>query len=579
MGKIILNFEYGGFKIMKFGDFKYERADIREIQDKFYILINKFNNANSFEEQCLIISETNALRNEFISMKVLSEIRKNLGVNKEFYIKENDYYDEAEPIFDGLVCEYYKALDSSKFKEMLREKYGDQLFNLAEMKMKCVSDEIIEELQQEKKLITEYVNLVNSFKKNFEGEELGIWDFYPYIDSQDRLMRKRAYEAETELYKEHEKEMQNLFDRLVKLRHRMALKMGYKNFVDMGYARMNRIGYDKDMVAKFRKQILDYVVPLNKELMRRQAKRLGVEKMKYYDETVHFLNGNAKLRGNVGSIIKKALHMYEDLSAETDEFFKCIVERGLIDIENRHEKEEGGYCEYMPKYKAPFIYSLYKGTIDDFNVITHEVGHAFQNYLCKNYEMPEYCMASEDVSEIHSMSMEFLTEPWVKDFFGEDAEKYMFSHMCNALCLVAYIAVVDEFQHFVYEKPEATPEERNSFWRELEKKYLPYRDYEENEFLDKGAYWLRQSHIFWGPFYYIDYALAQVEAFDFWNKAKKNREEAWQDYMKVCRTGGSRPFIEIVKIGNLKNPFEEGSIKEIVESIGKWVIDVEEQLR
>lgn len=564
--------------MMKFKDFEYERADIKEIQKKFQGLIKQFNEADSFEVQCSIIGEINTIRNEFTSMNSLSFIRKSLGVNKEFYSKELDYYDEAEPILDGLVCEYYKALDSSKFKDMHREKYGDQLFNLAEMKMKCVSDEIIEELQQEKKLITEYVKLGQSFKVEFEGEELGRWDFDPYINSQDRSMRKRAFEAQTELYKKHEKEMQEIFDKFVKLRHKMALKMGYENFVDMGYARMNRIGYDKDMVAKFRKQVLEYVVPLNEELIRRQAKRLGIEKTKYYDESVHFFCGNAELKGDVHSIIEKTLKMYKELSPETNQFFEYMVERDLFDIEKRKGKDEGGFCDYIPKYKAPFIYSVYRGTIDDFNVFTHEAGHAFQKHLCRNFEIPEYCSGPEDVSEIHSMSMEFLTEPWVKDFFGEDVEKYKFSHMCYALSLLVYTCVVDEFQHFVYEKPEATFEERNSFWRELEKKYLPYRDYEENTFLDKGAYWLRQSHIFWGPFYYIDYGLAQVAAFNFWDKAKENKEEAWEDYMKICRAGGSKPFVEVVELGNLKNPFEEGSIEGIVKSIREWVLDVEGEL-
>lgn len=563
---------------MKFENFRYERADIKEIENKMHELISRLSEADSFDTQCLIIDEINCVRNEFISMRALSELRNCLGVNKEFYSKEIDYYADAEPILDVLVCEYYKVLCNSKFKDMLKIKYGNQLFDLAEMKMKCVSDEIIEELKQEKKLILEYVELGQSFKKNFEGKVLGRWDFDIYINSQDRNMRKKAYEAQTEIYSEHEKEMQGLFDRFVKVRHKMALKMGYENFVDMGYARMNRIGYDKKMVGKLRKQILEYIVPLNNELIIRQAKRLGIEKIKYYDEPVHFLSGNAKLIGDEDSIIKKTLKMYEELSPETNVFFNDLVKRNLFDIKKREEKSEGGFCEYMPKYKAPYVYSVYNGTIEDFNVFTHEVGHAFQKYLCRNCEIPEYFQASEDVAEIHSMSMEFLTEPWIKDFFGEDDEKYKFSHMCNALFLVAYIAVVDEFQHFVYEKPEATYEERNSFWRELEKKYLPYRDYEENNFLEKGGYWLRQSHIFWGPFYYIDYGLAQIIAFNFWNKARDNRKEAWEDYIKVCRTGGSKSLLDIVKVGDLKNPFEENSIDSIVKSIREWVLQVENQL-
>lgn len=563
---------------MKFENFIYQRVDIKETENKINELINKLNEANSFEVQCLIIDEINNIRNEFTSMRVLSELRNSLGLDKEFYSEEIDYYAEAEPILEDLVCDYYKALNSSKFKATLKEKYGDHLFDLAEMKTKCISKDIIEDLQQEKKLIIEYVKLGQSFKTKFQGEELGRWDFDNYICSEDREMRKRAYEAQTQIYIEHEEEMQEIFNKFVKLRNNMAIKMGYDNFVDMGYARMNRIGYDKEMIANFRKQILEYVVPLNKELMERQAKRLNVENIKYYDESIFFLSGNPLLKGDENSIIKKTQKMYEELSLETNEFFKYICERNLFDIEKRNGKDEGGFCEYIPKYSAPFIYCVYKGTIEDFNVFTHEVGHAFQHYLCRNYKIPEYLTASEDISEIHSMTMEFLTEPWVEDFFEEDGEKYKFSHMCSALFLLAYIAVVDEFQHFVYEKPEASYEERNSFWRELEKKYIPYRDYEENSFLDRGGYWLRQSHIFWGPFYYIDYGLAQVVAFNFWSKAKENKEKAWEDYMKVCSAGGSKSFMDIVKLGNLQDPFKEGSIESIIKSIREWILEAEVNL-
>jgi len=563
---------------MKYADFKYKRADINEIKESFKALIKQFDAADSFQEQCSVIDEINEIRDEFKSMHVLSFLKKSLGEDKEFYSAELDYYDEAEPILEGLVCDYYKALASSKFKETLREKFGDQLFNLAEMKVRCVSDEIIEDLQQEKKLVTEYVKLFESIQGEFEGEKLGIWDYFSYMNSQDRTMRKRAYEAETELYKNHEEDMQALFDKFVKLRHDMAQKMGYENFVDMGYARMNRIGYDKHMIAEFRKQVKEYIVPLNNELIKRQAKRLGVDTTKYYDELVHFLSGNAELKGDVHSIIDKTLNMYKELSPDTNEFFKYIVGKDLFDVEKREGKSEGGFCEYIPKYKAPFIYSVYRGTNSDFNVFTHEAGHAFQNYLCMDFEIPEYCIGPEDVSEIHSMSMEFLIEPWVKDFFDEDADKYKFSHMCNALTLLTYIVAIDEFQHFVYEKPEATFKERNRYWRDLEKKYMPYRDYEDNEFLDKGGYWLRQSHLYWGPFYYIDYGLAQVAAFNFWDKANGNREEAWKDYMNVCKAGGSKSFVEVVELGNLENPFKQGSIEGIANAIREWVLDVEEGL-
>jgi M3 family oligoendopeptidase len=564
---------------MKFSEFQYKRVNIKEIEKEFCQLINRFESSESYDNQIEIIKQINEIRNEFTSMKAIAEIRKNQGVDKEFYLKEIDYYDEAEPILDTYICEYYKNLSESRFKDKLKETFGEQLFNLADMKMRCISKDIIEELQQENKLVSEYLKLGQEITTEFEGEPLKRFEFDSYFNSKDRTMRKKAYEAHTEIFEKNDDKYGDLFDRFVKVRHQMALKMGYENFVDMGYARMNRIGYSKEIVASFRNEVLEHIVPLNKKLVELQAKRLEIGTVKYYDEPVHFLNGNAEIKGDVNTIIKSTLKMYDELSEETKGFFKMMVENELFDVEDREGKEGGGYCEYIPKYKAPFIYTVYRGTIEDFGVFTHEAGHAFQKYLCSDYTMPEYVTASEDVAEIHSMTMELLTEPWFKDFFGEDADKYKFSHVCDALSLTAYIAVVDEFQHYIYENPNISHEERKKYWRELEKKYYPYKDYEDNDFLNNGGYWLRQSHIFWGPFYYIDYGLAQICAFNFWNKAREDREKAWEDYMKVCRVGGSKSFLEVVEIGGLKKPFEKGSIESIINPIEKWILEIEKGLR
>ncbi len=190
---------------MKYGEFKYKRADITEIKKSFKVWILQFNDAISFKEQCIIIDKINSIRDEFTSMKVLSELRKCLDEDREFYSKENNYYNEADPIMEVLICNYYEVLNNSIFKEALIEKYGLQLFKLAEMKMKCVSDVILEELQNEKKMITEYENLFDSFKSNFDGDELGIWDFWTHINSQNRTLRKKHMKVKQSYIKKTKK--------------------------------------------------------------------------------------------------------------------------------------------------------------------------------------------------------------------------------------------------------------------------------------------------------------------------------------------------------------------------------------
>ena len=247
-----------------------------------------------------------------------------------------------------------------------------------------------------------------------------------------------------------------------------------------------------------------------------------------------------------------------------------------MDLVSKKGKMSGGYCTYINKYKSPFIFSNFNGTSGDVDVLTHEGGHAFQCYESKDMDVPEYVFPTSEAAEIHSMSMEFLTWPWMNLFFEDEEDKYKFSHLSGAVNFIPYGVTVDEFQHFVYENPEATPRERKSKWREIEKKYLPFRDYEDNDFLNRGGFWFKQSHIFEVPFYYIDYTLAQVCAFQFWIKYREDRNKAWNDYLKLCKAGGSKSFLELVKIGNIRNPFEDGCIKEVVKPIKEWLDGIDD---
>jgi len=174
------------------------------------------------------------------------------------------------------------------------------------------------------------------------------------------------------------------------------------------------------------------------------------------------------------------------------------------------------------------------------------------------------------------MSMEFFTWPWMNLFFEEDTDKYKFAHLAGAIRFLPYGVAVDEFQHFVYENPEASTSERNEAWRAIERKYLPHRNYDGNEFLERGGFWQRQSHIFTTPFYYIDYTLAQICAFQFWIKDQKDHASAWKDYLNLCQLGGSKSFLELVDISNLESPFEGNGVESTVKVIKNWLDNVDD---
>jgi M3 family oligoendopeptidase len=561
---------------MKFADMKYVRPDIKAYEEKFNALFEKFEKADKFEEQDQLMNEINILRNQIETMATLVSIRNSVDTTDKFYEDEQAYIDESMPIYEGIISKYYNLLVNSKFRHELEEKWGKQVFNIAELQLKTFSPEIIEDLQEENKLTTEYTKLIASAKIVFEGEERNLSQLTPFQQSTDREMRKKANEAKTNFLKEHEAELDEIYDKLVKVRTRIAKKLGYENYVELGYARLTRSDYNAEMVANFRNQVKKYIVPTATKLRERQAKRLGLDKLKYYDEKFTFKSGNAKPHGNPDWILNNAKKMYNELSPETKEFFTFMTDNELMDLVSKKGKAGGGYCTFIPDYKSPFIFSNFNGTAGDVEVLTHEGGHAFQVYTSKNYELPEYCWPTLEACEIHSMSMEFLTWPWMNLFFEEDTDKFKFSHLSESLLFIPYGVTVDEFQHFVYENPDATPEERKQAWRKIEKKYLPHKDYEDNEFLERGGWWFQQSHIFQVPFYYIDYTLAQICAFQFWKKAQENKEMAWKDYVTLCKAGGSRSFVELTKVANLISPFEEGCIQSVIGTIENWLNSVDD---
>lgn len=561
---------------MRFMDMVYERPDIKSIEEIFGSLLERFDNAGDFEEQDRIMVEINEQRSRFESMGNIVYIRHTIDTNDEFYEKEQDYLDEVTPIYEGIISRYYNSLINSKFKAKLEEKWGKQLFRIAELTLKTFSPEIIEDLQRENKLSSEYTKLIASAKIDFEGEERNLPQMVPFLMSQDRDMRISANKAKYGFFKEYSNKFDEIYDELVKVRSKMAKKLGYDNFIEMAYARMNRSDYNPEMVKNFREQVRELIVPVATRLRERQRKRLGLNSLKYYDESLKYKTGNAKPKGEPEWIIDNGKRMYSQLSMETDEFFNYMMENELMDLISKKGKASGGYCTYISEYKAPFIFSNFNGTSDDIDVLTHEAGHAFQAYLSSDYKIPEYCNPTLEACEIHSMSMEFFTWPWMELFFKEDTDKYKFTHLSEALLFIPYGVTVDEFQHFVYENPDATPGERKMAWREIEKKYLPHRDYEDNDFLENGGYWQQQGHIFEVPFYYIDYTLAQICAFQFWKRSMEERTEAWRDYTKLCRTGGSMSFTELVKLAGLISPFEDGCVRSVIGTIENWLDGIDD---
>lgn len=562
---------------MKFNDFKYERPNFEQFKADFGALVEKFETAATANEQLEVVNQINAMRSHVETMATLSSIRHSIDTRDEFYDGEQTYWDEHGPLYDEATSAFYHAIVKSPFREELEAKLSKQFFTIVEFNLRSFSPEIIADLQEENKLSSLYTKLLASAKIPFDGEERTLPGMGKYLLSEDRQVREEASAAKYSFYEENEAEIDRIYDELVKVRTGIAKKLGFKNFVELGYTRMMRSDYNPEMVKNFRKQVLDYIVPVASSLYERQEERLGYGELRYFDEKFEFKTGNATPKGSPEWILENGVKMYHELSPQTKEFFDFMVENELLDLVNKPGKAGGGYCTYISDYKAPFIFSNFNGTAGDIDVLTHEAGHAFQVYSSRWIETPELNFPTYESCEIHSMSMEFFTWPWMESFFKEDTEKYKFSHLGGAIKFIPYGIVVDAFQHFVYENPEATPAERKAAWRDLEKQYLPHKNYEGCDFLERGCWWFQQAHIFNSPFYYIDYTLAQICALQFWKRMHDNRESAWNDYVRLCEVGGTKSFLGLVSYANLKSPFEDGCVSSIISDIKQWLDAVEDQ--
>ncbi len=562
---------------MKFSEYLYERPDLEKLKADAATLFREMKETQS------ALSFENAV-DEFIemvkhveSMATLVQVRHSINTKDEYYEKENDWWDDNMPYFEELNMQYYKILMASPHLKAIQEKYPKTYFQLIDIYLKTFDPKIIQELQEENKLVTSYNRLIASAQIPYDGKVLNLAQMRPYTESADRKVRKEATEAYWGFFKENEKQLDEIYDKLVKLRDKIAKKLGFNNFIELGYCRMRRLDYNKDMVAGYRKQILDEVVPLASKLYKRQAKRIGVDKLKYFDMNLNYLDGNAAPKGSFDDTIASGRQMYHELSEETGEFIDFMMNNELMDLIAKPGKESGGYMTYIPDYQSPFIFANFNGTSGDVDVLTHEAGHAFQGYLSRHITIPEVMMPTHESCEIHSMSMEFITWPFMEKFFGDKADKYRFAHLGDALEFLPYGVLVDHYQHEVYANPEMTPDERKETWRRLDKMYRPHLDFDDNEFAEKGTWWLRQGHIFQMPFYYIDYTLAQVCAFQFWKRIHVDHDpKAWSDYLAICKVGGTQSFLEIVKTAGLISPFEDGCLKSVVGEIDKWLESIDD---
>lgn len=558
---------------MKFSEMSYTRPELCELKRDLETLVERLKTAQDYAAARTIFLEKEVFEKHLYTLETLAHIRHDINAFDEFYDAEMQFWNEAMPELEEYMQAWTSAMLDSRFRDAFAEEFGALMFTNAEIKQKTFSPDIILELQQENNLVQAYEKLLASAQIHFEGTDYTLSQMTPFKTDPDDARRLAAWKAEGKWYKDHQKELDNIYDQLVHLRDTMSRKLGYDDFRELGYYRMGRNCYGRDDVEQFRIAVQKYLVPVADSIYREQAKRLGKEyPMSFADNALEFRSGNPRPYGTPEEILEQGQSFYDALSPETSEFFRMMLRQELLDVLSRTGKVGGGYCTSIYDYDVPFIFANFNGTQGDVEVVTHEAGHAFASWLNRDRTPIEYRWPTLEGCEVHSMSMEFFAWPWAEQFFGADSRKFRYSHLASALTFIPYGTMVDHFQHIVYEKPEMTPEERHAVWKNLLGTYMPWVRLDgEIPFYAEGNGWQRQHHIYTSPFYYIDYCLAQTVALELWSMMQKDLGTAWAHYMAYTRQGGSCTFTELLNNAGLDTPFDEVCLRRVCETAQAWL--------
>lgn len=551
--------------MQKFKDLEYKRPDIKALKAQYKAELKRFKSAETFEEAHAAFLSLSTLLEPAETQLVIVHIRNTMNMADKFYDAEMNYWNGAMPKLMPLMKKGSEALVESPFRKQLEEIYGEHMFKDAETEQKLINKRVILPSIKENRLGTEYSKTAAACSVEFMGEKCNFYGLLRHMQSVDRAERKAAFDEWAKLYEGISPKLDEIYGKLVKLRVKKAKALGFGSYIDYVYLSRGRYDYTAKDVEEFRESVRKYITPLCEKLYADQAKELGVDKLQWYDEDLVYSDGNAAPEGTPDELVKKAQDMYAAISPETKEFFDFMVEHELFDFVTRENKHLGGYMTQLPEYKAPFIFSNFNGTSADIDVLTHEAGHAFQYYYgSRRLPLNGIVGSTSEINEIHSMTMEQFAYPYMESFFGKKADKYRFAHFTEAIKTIPYLVTVDEFQHRVFENPGSGPADWRRYWKEAEKKYMPWRSYDGNEFLEGGGFWMQKQHIFLYPFYYVDYALAELCAFSLYRKQTEGGD-AWNDYLTLCSLGGKYGYFETLERAGIPCPLKEETVRTAAE--------------
>ncbi|MCK5581053.1 MAG: M3 family oligoendopeptidase [Candidatus Omnitrophica bacterium] len=420
-------------------------------------------------------------------------------------------------------------------------------------------------------LSQEYQKICGAMTVHFNGKEQTLAEMNKYLQDPDYNLREDAWRMIAQRREQDRKALDEIFSKMLDLRHQVARNAGFKNFCDYQFEAYHRFDYTPEECKAYHKTIEKKVVPVWKKILERRKKQMKVKSLRPWDTAVDPL-GRAPLRPfeKVDKLVSGVQKIFDVVDPQLGGQFRDMKERGLLDLASRKGKAPGGYQNTLAEARQPFIFMNAVGLDYDVRTLLHEGGHAFHAKACTHDPLYAYRHAPMEFCEVASMSMELLADEYLTIFYREeDAERSRQEHLEGVVHVLAWVATVDAFQHWIYENPRHSIEERTEAWVEIYTRFGGgFLDWEGLESF-RESLWHRQLHIFEVPFYYIEYGIAQLGALQVWKKARGNRQKALDAYREALALGGSRPLPELFKTAGVKFDFSEETIVPLVEIVQK----------
>ncbi len=547
------------------------RMQWENLEPIFNELINRsLNSIDELEQWLRDRSEIEAALEEDFAWRY---IRMTCDTTDEKLLSDFQFFaTEIEPKIAPFNNELNKKFIESPFTEQLDEaKYYVYVRGIKKA-LELFRDENIPLLTQIQIEQQKYQGITGSMSVKIKGQEYTLEQAAVFLKDTDRKVRQEAWEAISARRLKDKEKLDELFNSLLKLRHQVALNAGFENFRDYMFQALGRFDYTPADCYDFHKAIQEQIVPLLKKQAEKRLMALNLNELKPWDMDVD-ISGKPALKpfSNGEELIEKSIKCFRGLSPYIGERLEIMKANDFFDVDSRKGKAPGGYNYPLAESGAPFIFMNSAGTFRDLTTMVHEGGHAVHTFISAGLELNDFKHLPSEVAELASMSMELIAMDHWDIFFdnSEDLIRAKKDQLKDVLKTLPWVAVVDQFQHWIYTNPNHTSEERSEAWRKIFEPFgNNFADWSEHQQALENL-WQKQLHIFEVPFYYIEYGIAQLGAIAVWKNYKEDPEKGLSNYLDALKLGYTKTIREIYETAGIEFNFSAAYVRELADFVKK----------